>query len=38
MECFEQCVWQEVTITGARESGHSPCSAHETGQACDVGN
>jgi len=37
MECFETCAGHEVTITGGREGGHSPGSAHETGQACDVG-
>ena len=37
MECFERCAGHEVTITAGQEGGHSSGSAHETGQACDVG-
>ena len=39
LRCFENCIGKEVTVTGARESGHphEPGSAHETGQACDLG-
>jgi len=37
MLCFDNCAGREVTVTGATEGGHSPGSAHETGQACDVG-
>jgi RHS repeat-associated protein len=33
--CFAQCINTALTITGAKEGGHSPGSAHETGQACD---
>ncbi|MFZ4765910.1 MAG: RHS repeat-associated core domain-containing protein, partial [Roseimicrobium sp.] len=34
--CFERCVGTDVTVTGATEQGHSPGSAHGTGQACDI--
>jgi RHS repeat-associated protein len=36
LRCVESCLGREVVITGARESGHSAGSAHETGQACDL--
>jgi hypothetical protein len=39
--CFEDCLGEgeyfEVTITGAKEGGHGTGSAHETGEACDIG-
>lgn len=37
LTCFEQCAGHEVTVTAGREGGHSKGSAHETGQACDLG-
>ena len=37
LTCFERCAGHEVTVTAGREGGHSKGSAHETGQACDVG-
>ncbi len=37
MQCFADCLQRNITVTGAREGGHSPGSAHGTGQACDVG-
>ncbi len=39
MTCFENCIGREIIVTGARETGppHVPGSAHETGQACDIG-
>lgn len=37
LTCFEKCAGHEVTVTAGREGGHSKGSAHETGQACDVG-
>lgn len=37
LTCFEQCAGHEVTVTAGREGGHSRGSAHESGQACDVG-
>jgi RHS repeat-associated protein len=38
LECFEKCAGHDVTVTGGWEGGHSPGSAHATGQACDIGN
>jgi RHS repeat-associated protein len=43
--CMDSCVGArhpdvplyDLTVTGATEGGHTPGSAHETGQACDVG-
>ncbi len=37
--CFEECIGQPVTVTGAREPSppHVSGSAHNTGQACDIG-
>jgi RHS repeat-associated protein len=37
MECFEKCMGREIVVTGGKEGGHSRGSAHESGQACDVG-
>ncbi len=37
MQCLANCLNRDLTVTGAREGGHSPGSAHETGQACDLG-
>lgn len=37
MECFEKCSGLEITVTAGKEGGHSKGSAHETGEACDVG-
>ncbi len=37
LTCFERCAGHEVTVTAGQEGGHSRGSAHETGQACDVG-
>jgi RHS repeat-associated protein len=39
LTCMEQCLAGEVVITGAREPSppHVPGSAHNTGQACDLG-
>jgi len=36
-ECFETCSGLEITVTAGKEGGHSKGSAHETGQACDIG-
>ena len=38
--CFSICVGgagKGVTVTAGKEGGHSPGSAHEAGQACDIG-
>ncbi len=35
--CFEICTAQDIIVTAGQEGGHSRGSAHETGQACDVG-
>ncbi|MDO9182085.1 MAG: RHS repeat-associated core domain-containing protein, partial [Bacteriovorax sp.] len=37
LSCFESCSGLEITVTAGKEGGHSPGSAHATGQACDVG-
>ena len=37
LKCFDACVGREVTVTAGREGGHSKGSAHEKGQACDIG-
>ena len=38
LKCFEKCLGQEVTVTGAREcEKHVEGSAHCEGQACDLG-
>lgn len=37
MQCFSDCMQRNITVTGAQEGGHRPGSAHETGQACDIG-
>jgi hypothetical protein len=39
LRCFEGCLGIEVTVTGARQTGppHVKGSAHESGQACDLG-
>jgi hypothetical protein len=36
LTCFEECVGQNLTVTGAKEGGHIKGGAHETGQACDL--
>jgi len=37
MQCMADCLGMDLTVTGAREGGHAPGSAHETGQAADLG-
>lgn len=39
LHCLESCLGREVVITGAREPSppHKRGSAHNTGQACDLG-
>ena len=39
LHCLESCLGREVVITGAREPSppHKQGSAHNTGQACDLG-
>jgi RHS repeat-associated protein len=42
LTCYSICVGGNkpgpgVTVTAGQEDGHSPGSAHETGQACDIG-
>jgi hypothetical protein len=37
ISCMDTCIGRNLVITGATEGGHSPGSAHETGQACDIG-
>jgi RHS repeat-associated protein len=46
LACMDRCVGarhpnnpalSDLVVTGATEGGHSPGSAHETAQACDIG-
>ncbi|MDR1461523.1 MAG: hypothetical protein LBI78_07760 [Campylobacteraceae bacterium] len=37
ISCMDTCTRRNFVITGTTESGHSVGSAHETGQACDIG-
>jgi RHS repeat-associated protein len=37
LECFEKCTGKEVTVTAGKEGGHAEGSAHEAGEACDIG-
>jgi hypothetical protein len=34
---MDDCLGQEVVVTGAKEEGHSTGSRHGTGNACDLG-
>jgi len=37
LRCFDKCTGRDTVVTAAREGGHSKGSAHETGEACDIG-
>jgi hypothetical protein len=36
LSCMDKCTKRDLAISGAREGGHSPGSAHNTGQAADI--
>ena len=37
LACMDRCTNMDLAVTAGREGGHSTGSAHETGQACDLG-